>query len=575
MKRLAWVVVLLLLLVGCTDETSSIKPVEVVTEMVENLPYMESVSGSIRRHVVSQGVDNLEMLDSGVLLLDQHGNAMLVDEDSAEIKASKNGEKTILCARSDRIIGYVSETSTVVVWDSEFNIISEYDLENGVAGDPVACEDEVYYCVNDYIRALNLETGLTRNIMQFVPEEQTLSGAYFGGRMIGWHSGDITSLVSTVDGQVVFHDSKIKAFSTGNDSYFAVYQDGVVNQYIWGTLNDTPMQLEFKESQIYPQMNCSDIIVSQNLENGLKLMRFNMDDRVCVGSIEADGFGDIIDVVSSEVYTWILTSNGLYRWDYSADKPETQENFFREMVTSENPDTKALTACSERAKQISERYGIDIYVWQDAVLYGGEYVIAAEYQTDVINEMLEDVDSQLSGIPTDLLKITDEYCGLQICLVRSIRGDKFIQYLTDDGFCMAITPEADIQEAILTGLGWGIDSCVIGNSRDLDYWDDLNPFGFSYDYDYIVNEHRTDTNYITGKDRAFVDKRAMSFPSEDRARIFYYAMTDGNEELFSSPTLQAKLKTFCEGIREAYGWQKETVIFQWEQYLEQSLAYTK
>jgi len=65
----------------------------------------------------------------------------------------------------------------------------------------------------------------------------------------------------------------------------------------------------------------------------------------------------------------------------------------------------------------------------------------------------------------------------------------------------------------------------------------------------------------------------MSFPSEDRARIFYYAMTEGNEELFTSSTLQAKLKTLCEGIREAYGWQKESQVFPWEQYLEQSLAY--
>lgn len=53
--------------------------------------------------------------------------------------------------------------------------------------------------------------------------------------------------------------------------------------------------------------------------------------------------------------------------------------------------------------------------------------------------------------------------------------------------------------------------------------------------------------------RSFVDTYSMSYPKEDRARIFEYAMTAGNEPLFAASPLQYKLKMLCQGIREAFG----------------------
>ena len=56
--------------------------------------------------------------------------------------------------------------------------------------------------------------------------------------------------------------------------------------------------------------------------------------------------------------------------------------------------------------------------------------------------------------------------------------------------------------------------------------------------------------------RSFVDTYSMSYPKEDRARIFEYAMTAGNEPLFAASPLQYKLKMLCQGIREAFGLKK-------------------
>ena len=67
----------------------------------------------------------------------------------------------------------------------------------------------------------------------------------------------------------------------------------------------------------------------------------------------------------------------------------------------------------------------------------------------------------------------------------------------------------------------------------------------------------------------------MSYPKEDRARIMEYAMTSGNAILFESRTMQAKLLTLCQGIRDAFGLKKSPETFLWEQYLATSLAYSE
>ena len=58
----------------------------------------------------------------------------------------------------------------------------------------------------------------------------------------------------------------------------------------------------------------------------------------------------------------------------------------------------------------------------------------------------------------------------------------------------------------------------------------------------------------------------MSFPREDRARILEYAMTPGNEAVFASETMQRKLATLCQGIRQAFDLEADQICL-WEQYL--------
>ena len=110
-----------------------------------------------------------------------------------------------------------------------------------------------------------------------------------------------------------------------------------------------------------------------------------------------------------------------------------------------------------------------------------------------------------------------------------------------------------------------METVVLTESTAYDRWNNLNPEGFSYDSNY----HRVDSQWLRRGQEYFIDAYAMSYPKEDRARLFEYAMTSGHEELFRSPHLQSKLKQMCTGIREAFDLEYWPEPLLWEQYLMQ------
>jgi hypothetical protein len=117
-----------------------------------------------------------------------------------------------------------------------------------------------------------------------------------------------------------------------------------------------------------------------------------------------------------------------------------------------------------------------------------------------------------------------------------------------------------------------LDNYVLTSCVVYDDWEKLNPRGFEYDYDYVQNLERQDTQYLEAGSQSFVDLYSMSFPVEDRASIMACAMTEGAKSCFESGTMQKKLSVLCEGIRTAFELKESTEIFPWEVYLETPLA---
>jgi hypothetical protein len=244
-----------------------------------------------------------------------------------------------------------------------------------------------------------------------------------------------------------------------------------------------------------------------------------------------------------------------------------------QMYTEEAPDAEGLAVCRTRADALENQYGFTLDLYKDAQANGNRFGAKTEYQTGPINQALDVVEKVLSKLPEGFLEITGD---VRVSLVRSLENEKTSEVYWKGGACHVILAGTDVEEALMLAIGAAVDTRVLGNSFDYDTWDDLNPWWFDYTYDYQENLERSNPEeFLEGSGRYFTDLVAMSFPTEDRARLFANALMDDNAEMFEASPIQKKLRAICIAIREAYDYQKDTQIFTWEQYLEKPLAKTK
>ena len=155
--------------------------------------------------------------------------------------------------------------------------------------------------------------------------------------------------------------------------------------------------------------------------------------------------------------------------------------------------------------------------------------------------------------------------GLQLLITEATTG-------ADAHIALAIGE--NVEQNFYHELCHVLDAFIYANSRDLDVWDTLNPKGFAYDYSYELYQNHG-TEYLEGKDQAFVDAFSRTYPKEDRARVWEYALMPDNEAFFDSEIMQNKLYLLSFSIRDAFNWKKDTRAFPWETYLEEPLAYVK
>ena len=177
-----------------------------------------------------------------------------------------------------------------------------------------------------------------------------------------------------------------------------------------------------------------------------------------------------------------------------------------------------------------------------------------------------DIENILKELPEGFLTTSG---NVRISLVNTIAQSKTPVVYWQGSTCCVIVPADMAIEGFLWGMGNAIDARLLGNSRKLDNWSNHNPRGFEYTYDYAANLARENADEYLNY---FVDRTAMSFPTEDRCRVFMAAMLDNNSELFHKEALQDKLISLCKAIREACDLEDSTTIFPWEQYLQEPIA---
>ena len=328
-----------------------------------------------------------------------------------------------------------------------------------------------------------------------------------------------------------------------------------------------------------PVLEVDGIVTSEDTETGLDLSFYNLKTGKRTAQVLLPGIKGMQAIHSDGAHIWILARDGekqvLLRWD-TAKSPVTDEiSYIGTFYSPENPDVAGLEACAELADSYGSTYKVKLYVGSDAVQVKGEYEIVTEHQPELINASLEEMQPLLEEMQPVLAALAGKGKTIQIGFVRRIEsGEAWVLFQHNKTWCVLISAEADMAEALCNGLSVPIESHVIGNSRDYDYdrWNPLNPADFVY-----INGGDIEPNpkYLEGEERAFVNAEAMNSISEDRRSIISNAMLPENAEMFESPVMQAKLQRICLGIREAYNLQKSDKTYLWEQYLTTSLAYVK
>ncbi len=597
MKRLIpMLLVVLVLLSACnrkesTEKTEEIEPTTVALYDPSH-PVEQQTAGAVRGYPLQENhfLDLIPMGDKLLLLTETNQLIALrgeICEQVASVEIDAVDRESI--SVSPLGIGFIQKSSEEAVI---LNPFLQESARISVADDrestPIISlkNHEVYYCQGQEIRALNLSTGISRLVRSQLDSEQRLVGSWFDGDVLLLegtdHEGNaVKAYVESKTGKTVSADEGVYEMASYGDAYFAFRLDGKVSQKVFGSRTETPHHF-LPEETVYPVLPMKGAVTASADESGLSLKYYDLEAGKHTASVMIAGVKEPVTVTANEKFVWILAEDAntgkqtIFRWDVSKSQVQDGETYVGPLYTAQNPDTEGLAECQKRAKEIGNQYGVKISIAEDAAMQAGDMVIQQEHQVPIIHAMLDELEKALARFPEGFLKNTIRGGSVRIGLVRRIPEEQtYSQFYKDGDAWVLLTTDSDISDDFIRGIAYVVDSHVLGNSRDYDTWDKLNPSGFQYDYDYGKNDQRQDLSYLEGEQRAFVDQRSMSYPHEDRAAIFCMAMSEEGQEIFDSPVLQKKLLRMCEGIREAYGLEKKADTYPWEQYLEKSIAYVK
>lgn len=604
MKKLLALLLVLLVLSGCGGGEETL-PTEETTEPVPTGLYdpesaMEAkTNGAVRAYPLTEELyqnavlSNMTLIPMGnkLLLHDGNGTLTVLSGDQLEVtftlKLQENcqlhGEATAQGA-----FYYQQDTRQVVLLNPQLQEIDRIQLPEDMESYQISPRDHtIYYSVPGQIRALDMETGISRLIRSHSYTSALVLGAYFDGELLWCSFADAqnqsrTEYISSETGQTQY--TEFLELWTYENTYYVHRYDSSVEQQIAGTRNGEAKLLTIQEENKVNAMIMGGILGYELDAEGMELSLYDVRSGKRTSFVTLDGIQETVARAVSEQYVWILTENKdtnqkptIYRWDVKATPVRENVVYTDTLYTAENPDTEGLAACQERVDGMNKQYGVRIRIWENAAENAGELVLTPEYQVQSINQMLDSLEPVLAMFPEGFLQKTVKSGWIYIDLVRQIGGKAGGNELQwTDGDCHIILAGTWVNDNCQAGddflklVGYAIDSHVLGNSRDYDEWSKLNPEGFAYTQDPAVIEEYAQTYLEEGS--GFITEQSFYSPSDERACMFYYAM-HATDNLLANEARQLKLKLLCEGIREAYRLEKKDEAYPWEQYLTLELDF--
>ncbi len=555
----------------------------------ENNPVEEATGGAVKAYLPENGFCNyIASMGRNIVLFGEDSVMLLRGERLAEVASVKipdlpMPDSGMLQIRSDGIAYYDVRENQIIFLNQFFREVGTFSLPEGIKGGVYLTPDwkQFFYCSPEGVHALNLDTGVSRLLKAQKADWQGINGGFLNGTVLRCSltqedGTERTMLLSAQTGTVLAEGDYLQKMQGNGDCYY-VKAD---KNYIFGVLDEQPINLKLEEKgKLYPIPDGKGAIFLIKTKTGCRLDYYDIVSGKRAASVNLNDITKLSGVFGANGMIWFTVGDTLYRWNTEQSPVQDQRTYIVPHYHYGNPDEQGLADIGLQVEQLEKRYGVEILYWNEVEgLAPWDYSFTVEYRTEPYAAYLSKLENTLAKFPKGFFKKISKWSDsgkLNILLVQGIYGggetDKYasasgIQYHANGDAYIALSVGENLDSWFYHELGHLLDNRIMSTTNAYSNWKSLNPWDFKYDNDYIKNQDRTDTKYLEGERRHFVDFYSMSFAVEDRARIFEYACMPGNEEIFASAPMQRKLKTVCQGVRKAFDLDDENYL--WEQYLK-------
>lgn len=608
MKRIIMILTLLLILTGCArqntaptePDTTDPTAADSAVSWIEEIGQPWDAQGVLLELPLSipggWGYSSARGYDADLLLwsLDSHlenqscMELCLIDLENGTISAQRDipvqsypvpqvlGDALYIC---DNLSG------TVLQLDNRLQTVSQWQIEPGEGSWYMGAGNKLYISTADSrIRVRDLASGTEEPLIEGDPEGWIM---YAEGAcaFMEYYRTDTGAAVSAVldlmTGEVLRPDIGVNYNSIDHSEgnwLCGGYSDGY--SYYICPENAAPTQVDTGDT--YLQLMDENLLLATD-EMGMYLHLYDLQGHG-ISSCQLSENGNYYAgefVYSKELngYFFQLSNfEGSYRlmfWDLDR-AVQTADLQLQPIPTA----SEAELAAKQRAEALSSKYGVSILVGDHCDTEFFDFSASITEDWTQTNTALDLLDDAFSDYPEGFFRQLryGEVRGIEIHLVQDLQAFGFGR---DGGdYAAFVYPEWDRTLMVVDIYECGestyyhemshvIDSYLDWDATQRDdslyseeAWADLNPDWFwDYSYDYSVEAYLDDYE-------SFIDGYSTIKPTEDRARVMEYAMSDfGIWSFDGAEVLLEKLDYYCRCIRDAFdttGWPETTL---WEQYL--------
>ena len=220
-----------------------------------------------------------------------------------------------------------------------------------------------------------------------------------------------------------------------------------------------------------------------------------------------------------------------------------------------------------RAQELSSRYGVEILIADQCDTTFDSFSAEQVTDRDAIESILTQLEWALASYPVGFFDqlAYGHYGRVQIQLVGNLTaingfgGDQSFAAFAQDNVIVVDLYTSDtgtfhheLSHLIDGRLAFDADHRS-GALFSEEEWLSLQPDGFSYTYTYDYLPSDAPADWYT----YFIDDYSMTFPTEDRARVFEYASDPESLIFEDAPGLIHKLQYYSDCIRDSFdttGW---------------------